>query len=130
MNDISNKADVKIFVDAFYQEVQKDMIIGPVFAAIIPDGNWDPHLARMYSFWYTVLFGQRDYVGNPFSKHRNLPIEKRHFDRWTTLFATTIDQHFEGQKANEAKERAVKMGLLFQSKLEYLRKEDDFKNIV
>lgn len=130
MNDISDKDDVKIFVDAFYQEVRKDTVIGPVFAAIIPNDNWDPHLERMYSFWNTILFAQRDYVGNPFSKHANLPIEKRHFDRWTSLLASTLDQHFEGPKAEEVKDRAIKMGLLFQSKLEHLRKNDDFRNIV
>ena len=130
MKDISNKADVKIFVDAFYTEVRKDQLIGPVFAAAIPNGNWTPHLERMYSFWNTVLFGARDYQGNPFSKHRSLPIEKRHFDRWLELLNNTLDQHFSGEKAEEIKTRAEKMGLLFQSKLKHIRKNPPFKNIL
>lgn len=130
MKDISNAKDIKVFVDAFYHEVRKDQLIGPVFAAVIVDGHWTPHLERMYRFWNTVLFGAREYQGNPFSKHRPLPIEKRHFDRWLELLNKTLDQYFSGEKTEEIKTRAEKMGLLFQSKLEHLRKNDQFKNII
>jgi len=130
MTDIRNKEDVKIFVDAFYEKVKTDEHIGPVFAAKIPDGNWEPHLERMYSFWNTVLFAVRDYSGNPFSKHASLPIQGIHFQRWVGLFTETIDEHFEGERADDAKGRAEKMGLLFQSKLEYIQKNEGFKNIL
>lgn len=130
MNDISSKEDVQTFVDAFYGKVRIDLLIGPVFAAKIPNDNWKPHLERMYSFWTTVLLNEKGYSGNPFSKHRHLPIEKRHFDRWLTLFAETLDLHFEGPKTEEAKDRATKMGLLFLSKLEHIRKNENYKNIL
>ena len=121
MNDIQNKDDVKIFVDAFYKKVRIDNLLGPVFAAKIPNDNWEFHLERMYSFWHTVLFAVRDYSGNPFSKHASLPIQKNHFDRWITLFTETIDENFQGEKADDAKMRGVIMGKLFQSKLEYIQ---------
>jgi len=130
MNDITNKEDIKVFVDIFYNEVQKDQLIGPVFAAVIPNGNWTPHLERMYSFWNTVLFGAREYRGNPFSKHSSLPIEKRHFDRWLKLLNNTLDERFSGPKTEEVKERAEKMGLLFQSKLAHIRNNNQFRNII
>ena len=130
MHDIQDKEDLKIFVDAFYDQVRIDTLIGPVFSAKITDGNWSPHLERMHSFWNTVLFAQRDYSGNPFSKHSNLPIKKPHFERWINLFVATMDKHFEGEKAEEAKMRAIKMGALFQSKLEYIQNNDSFKNIL
>lgn len=130
MNDIQDKEDVKIFVDAFYKKVRIDMILGPVFAAKIPDENWAPHLERMYSFWHTVLFAIRDYSGNPFSKHATLPIQKNHFEKWVELFIKTIDEHFAGEKAEDAKMMAIKMGKLFQSKLEYLQANSQFKNIM
>lgn len=129
MNDISNKKDIKIFVDAFYLEVRKDILIGPVFAAVIKNDNWTPHLERMYSFWNTVLFGASEYKGNPFSKHSSLPIEKVHFDRWLGLLNTTLDQHFKGAKVEEIKDRAEKMGLLFQSKLKDIRNNPQYRNI-
>ena len=130
MNDIRDKEDVKIFVDAFYKKVRIDSILGPVFAAKIPNDNWPPHLERMYSFWHTVLFAVRDYVGNPFSKHATLPIQGNHFERWVKLFIETIDEHFAGERAEDAKMRAIKMGQLFQSKLEYLQTNQNFKNIL
>ena len=130
MNDIRDKEDVKIFVDAFYKKVRIDSILGPVFAAKIPDDNWPPHLERMYSFWSTVLFAVRDYSGNPFSKHATLPIQGNHFEKWMELFTETIDTHFAGEKAEDAKMRAIKMGKLFQSKLEYIQANQNFKNIM
>ncbi len=120
MNDLQDKEDVKIFVDSFYGKVKTDPLIGVVFASRIPNDNWQPHLEKMYSFWNTVLFAVQDYRGNPFEKHIPLSIEKKHFDRWISLFVETITENFEGEKADEAKMRATKMGALFQSKLEYL----------
>ena len=130
MKDISSKEDVKIFVDAFYLKVQKDDLIGAVFAAKIPDGNWTPHLERMYSFWSTILLAVKDYSGNAFSKHASLPIKGQHFERWVSLFTETIDEHFEGDVADEAKRRAELMGKLFQSKLEYIQANNNFNNIL
>jgi len=130
MNDIRNKEDIKVFVNAFYTKVQKDDLIGPIFASKIADGSWDKHLERMYSFWNTVLLPEQDYRGNAFSKHADLPIQKPHFERWIALFSATIDENFEGEKADEAKMRAEKMGLLFQSKLAYIQANNGYKNIM
>lgn len=121
MNDITNKKDVQTFVDAFYQKIQQDSLLGPVFASKIATDAWFVHLERMYSFWNTVLFGQKDYRGNPFSKHASLPIELPHFEQWLHLFFTTIDANFKGPKAEEAKLRATKMATLFESKLSHIR---------
>lgn len=130
MDDIRDKDDVKIFVDAFYGKVRIDPLIGPVFAARIEQDRWPVHLERMYSFWNTVLFAERDYQGNPFAKHSSLPIEGPHFERWIGLLSKTLDEHFQGEKAEEVKMRATKMGALFQSKLEYIRANDNFENLM
>ncbi|BDS12690.1 group III truncated hemoglobin [Aureispira anguillae] len=121
MNEITSKTEVKLFVDAFYEKVRQDALLGPIFAAQIPDEVWPSHLTRMYGFWNTVLFGQKDYRGNPFSKHANLAIHPPHFERWLSLFVATIDESFTGEKAAETKMRAAKMAALFQSKLDYVR---------
>ena len=65
-NDIKDKKDIKVFIDAFYEKVRVDQTIGPIFISRIPDDNWPKHLERMYSFWNTVLFAKPDYRGNPF----------------------------------------------------------------
>ncbi len=130
MNDISDKEDVKVFVDLFYTKVREDDLIGPVFASKIPADNWAPHLERMYSFWNTVLFSVRDYTGNPFSKHAGLPVQEAHFTRWIELFTKTIDANFRGEVAEDAKSRAMKMGYLFQKKIEYIQSNDNYKSIM
>ena len=128
MKDIETKEDIQLFVNEFYAKVQKDNLLAPVFALRIQ--NWQPHLERMYRFWNTVLFFQRDYKGNPFSKHIGLPVDARHFQQWVTLFCTTIDNHFEGVKAEEVKQRAARMAALFNSKLNHLKENSRYKSIM
>jgi len=81
MEDIRDKEDIKTFVDAFYNKVRTDDLLGPVFNARIEEGAWGTHLERMYDFWNTVLFAAREYRGNPFSKHATLPIDAAHFNQ-------------------------------------------------
>lgn len=130
MADIKDKKDIKAFVDAFYDEVRKDPVIGGVFASRIENDNWPVHLERMYSFWNTVLFHHQDYRGNPFAKHADLPIESKHFERWISLFNKTIDNSYKGAKATEAKDRAFKMGQLFNSKIEHIRANKNYINLM
>ena len=130
MKDIAGKDDIKIFVDKFYEKIREDETLGPVFALRIPAENWPKHLERMYSFWNTILFFQREYTGNPFQKHIGLPIDNTHFEHWVELFHATIDENFEGKQAEEAKRRAGNMGKLFSHKLQYLKDNPNFKPIV
>lgn len=112
--------DVKQLVDTFYEKVQRDEMLGPIFNAVIQD-RWPEHLDKMYRFWQTILLEEHTYYGSPFPPHAKLPIEKIHFERWLTLFYDNIDQQFEGEKADEAKWRATKMAEMFEVKINYLR---------
>ncbi len=120
-SDIAALDDIKTLVDGFYGKVEEDDLIGPVFNEKIAD-RWPEHLAKMYTFWQTVLLGEHSYLGRPFPPHAQLPIEKQHFDRWIALFQETVDTHFSGPKAEEAKWRAGKMAEMFQYKIDHLRK--------
>jgi hemoglobin len=120
MEDIKDLADIKIFVDAFYGQVKRDPQIGPVFFAAIGE-NWQPHLDRLYAFWDSVLFSSPGFNGNPFARHIGLPITQLHFDKWLQLFNETIDAHFDGPMALEAKNRAQLIAKVFVSRLEFLR---------
>ncbi|WP_203296105.1 group III truncated hemoglobin [Luteirhabdus pelagi] len=117
---ITSLDDVKIVVDAFYGRVRKDDLLGPIFNHVIQD-RWPEHLQRMYTFWQTVLLGEHTYYGSPFPPHAKLPVTEEHFQRWLKLFTKTIDEHFEGEKADEAKWRASKMAEMFQYKIEAIR---------
>lgn len=130
MKDIENLTDIKTFVDGFYGKIRADELLASVFALRIAATEWDKHLHRMYNFWNAVLFGQRTYKGNPFAKHATLPVSAEHFSRWVMLFKATIDEHFQGQVAEETKDRVERMALMFQSKLSYLKLGNDFSPLV
>ena len=74
-------------VDAFYDRVRADPLLGPVFADRITD--WGPHLEQMRLFWSSVALMSGVYHGRPMPKHLPLPVDARHFDRWLELFEAT-----------------------------------------
>jgi hemoglobin len=118
--DIANLQDIKTLVDHFYTKIRENELLGPIFNGVIGD-NWAAHLTKMYGFWQTLLLDTPAYSGSPFLKHAKLPIAKEHFDRWMELFNETVDEHFSGAKADEAKWRAARMSEMFQYKLDYFK---------
>jgi len=115
-----NLEDIKLLVDSFYGKVQEDDMLAPIFNRVIED-RWPEHLAKMYTFWQTVLLSEHTYYGSPFPPHSKLPITKEHFDRWLKLFFETVKENFEGEKADEAQWRASKMAEIFQFKIDQYR---------
>lgn len=118
--DIENLEDIKKLVDVFYDRVREDELLAPIFNGIIQD-RWPQHLNIMYTFWQTVLLGEHTYFGSPFVPHANLPIDHHHFQAWLSLFKETIDKLFEGKVAEDAKWRADKMALMFETKIKYFQ---------
>jgi hemoglobin len=121
MQDILTLDDVKLLVDRFYDNIKVDESLGPIFKERIQD-KWQAHLEKMYSFWQTVLLGEHTYYGSPFPPHARLPVSHSHFVIWMELFTKTVDEYFDGEKAEEAKWRAGKMAELFEVKIEHYRK--------
>lgn len=119
-NDIHNKEHIQLIVDSFYTKVKEDELLSDIFNNVIQD-RWPKHLETMYSFWETILLGEHTYQGSPFIPHANLDITTEHFNRWIYLFNATIDEHFSGEKATEAKWRATRMAEMFMYKIEYYR---------
>lgn len=121
--DIETIEDVQKLVNTFYGYVQADDLLGPIFNGVIQD-NWDVHLQKMYRFWQTILLDEHTYRGRPFPPHARLPIHQDHFERWLGLFHGTVDTLFEGDIAEEAKSRALKMATMFNHKIEYFRSQE------
>lgn len=113
MNEITEREDVVLLVNSFYEKVKQDSLLGPVFAKV----DWPRHLPVMYNFWSSMLLGEQSYQGNPFQKHVGLEITVSHFDRWLELFHQTVDENFRGEKANEVKDRARNIAGVWQYKL-------------
>jgi hemoglobin len=116
LRDINSVEDVKTFVDAFYVKVNKDDLLSPIFNDFAQI-DWEHHMPQMYEFWSSVLFGTMSYKGRPFPKHARLPVKQQHFERWLQLFWTTIDQNFKGPVAEDVKQRAWNIAIMFQYKL-------------
>jgi hemoglobin len=111
--DITTHEDVSLLIHSFYGKVRADALLSPVFSHV----DWDHHTPVIINFWAMLLLGESDYKGNPFQKHINLPIQREHFDRWLFHFRATVDEFFEGEKAAEAKARAVNIANMFQFRL-------------
>ncbi|MBX3254553.1 MAG: group III truncated hemoglobin [Chitinophagaceae bacterium] len=118
--DVKNIEDIQLLVNTFYGKIRVDLLLGSIFNGVIKD-RWPQHLEKMYRFWQTVLLEEHTYYGSPFPPHAQLPVEQKHFDRWLKLWNETIDEFFEGEKADEAKWRGNKMAAMFLSKIEYYR---------
>ena len=75
----------------------------------------------MYSFWESVLLSKPSYSGNPVLRHIELnqktPLTEAHFDKWLELWFSTLDENFEGDIANSAKEKATMMKELMLYKI-------------
>lgn len=119
-SDILQLEHVKQLVDTFYGKVREDELLADIFNERIQD-KWPQHLAKMYTFWQTVLLGEHTYFSSPFPPHATLPVEKVHFERWLKLFYETLDELFSGQIADEARWRAGKMAEMFQLKINMAR---------
>lgn len=120
-NDITDLADIKLLVDTFYNSIREDALLKDIFNNKIED-RWPQHLQKMYSFWQTVLLEEHTYHGSPFVPHAKLPVDLLHFERWLKLFYKTVDELFEGEKAERAKWQGQRMAEMFHSKIEYYNK--------
>jgi hemoglobin len=119
-SDITTEQDVKTLVDSFYQKVNRDELLAPIFNEVAKV-QWQEHLPTMYQFWSSILFRTNTYQGRPWPKHAVLPVDATHFARWLALFKATVDEHFSGPKAAEAKNAAASIADTFQNRRELLR---------
>lgn len=119
--DITERADIELLINSFYDVVRKDEAIGYIFNDIIGD-DWSHHLPIMYQFWESILFSKPGYSGNPIKKHididKRMPLEQAHFTRWLELWNAAVDNLFEGENAAQAKNRAMLMANLINMKVE------------
>lgn len=117
--DIQTSDDIRRLVDTFYARVRADNLLGLIFDDIA-GVDWDAHLPVMYSFWETILLHREGYKGNPIEAHVRLDAEMRFdhntglqpadFERWLTIFHSTVDELFCGRRAEMAKRGAKRMG--------------------
>ena len=125
MKKLESRNDIEFLVNAFYDKVSKDEKIG-FFFNDVAKVDWSHHLPKMYSFWESLLFGEASYKGNPIAMHfpvnEKVAIEKPHFAHWIKLWTETVEENFEGEKAEAAVYKASNIANLMAYKMEVARK--------
>lgn len=123
--DIESREDVELLVNTFYDKIRINELLGPIFNEVAKV-NWETHLPKMYSFWSSLLLGEHSFSGNPMMKHVELSkqtaMTEAEFSEWLLHFNQTVDDLFEGERANEAKVRAANIARLMLFKIEAGRK--------
>lgn len=115
MKKIETREDIQILVNAFYEKIRADELLGQIFNTHISEKDWPAHLTKLGDFWETNLFGVPKYKGNLTQKHidvdknLNFTIDSIHFGKWLQLWFESIDQLYEGHYAEKAKNAARKM---------------------
>ena len=99
-------------VESFYAKVRDNASLSPVFDRVIKD--WPPHLARMKSFWTTVLQNRAAYTqhpqGSPPQLHQAIEeLELAHFDEWLSLWDEVSNELFVAERASILQLRARQM---------------------
>ena len=115
--DIKDSKDIELMIDSFYNRLTNDLVLGPFFKDI----DFQKHLPVMYQFWENILFISGSYNGNPMEIHRRIH-ERLHFKTqdfaiWLDHFTQTVDDLFEGEMAELAKQRATSISVVMQLKL-------------
>lgn len=94
----------------FIIKLEKNDLLGPIFNSHIPEDKWPEHLEKLTDFWETNLFGIPKFKGNPSQKHLNVDknleykVNQNHFGKWLEIWFETINELYEGELADRAKE--------------------------
>src|SRR3954447_10833559 len=111
-HDIETRADCERLVRAFYGRALPDPIIGFIFVDVAKL-DLEAHVPVIASFWETILLGARSYgggAGRPHAVlHGKVGLRAGHFQRWLALWGATVDELFEGERAELAKSHAERV---------------------
>lgn len=107
--DIASRNDIEMLVRRFYEQAIPDPVIGKFFTEVA-HLELETHLPKIANFWEQMLFQRPVYEGSPMHVHLKMnsqePMLPEHFERWLTLWISTVDHLFAGEKAEMAKARA------------------------
>jgi len=121
LRDIETRSDCERLVRAFYGRALCDPVIGWIFVDVARL-DLEAHVPRIASFWETILLGARSYGGGAYAPHAALhvraPLRSGHFERWLWLWRSTVDELFDGERAELAKVHAQRVAHAFRSRLQ------------
>lgn len=112
-----SEEQLAVLIPAFYAEVQRDPLLGPVFADAVAD--WPHHLAKLVDFWSRAMLGTSRFSGNPMAAHRKHldRISPAHFERWLLLWSRITAAQLPAPIATALQEKAARMAVGLQGGL-------------
>lgn len=115
---------LRVLVETFYGRVRSDPLIGPVFNGAIDD--WPSHLAKLQSFWSSVMLTSGRYKGQPLREHvrHAHSISAASFDRWLALWRETTDALFVEEIAASFQDKAARIGESLSLGIEFYRQRE------
>lgn len=120
MKDITNREDIELLVNKFYDKVIEDDLIGFFFTDVAKI-ELNKHLPKMYNFWESILLGNPVYEGAPMVKHFPIndvvAMEEKHFSRWLQVWEETIYENFEGANSETAVTRSLNIARIMHHKM-------------
>lgn len=113
--EICSRSEVNFLVSKFKDRIRLHPDLGTIFNGVVTD--WETHLIHLSDFWEMILLQNGPWEGkfNPVKVHRDVDksvdhsIEQAHFGNWLELWFGTIDEFFDGENANYAKEHARRL---------------------
>ncbi len=118
--DIQNAEDLYTIVSSFYEKLLADERINPLFDEVVEHGL-EEHLQQLVAFWDQMLFGNFGYEKNVMQvhqeKHRKMPFSEEHFTTWLQHFNDSIEELYEGEVAQNMKDRAYSIAYLMRTKI-------------
>ncbi|GGH01569.1 hypothetical protein GCM10011416_20420 [Polaribacter pacificus] len=118
--DITTREDIKQIISQFYEKLLADEQMYPFFDEIVVSNHLEKHLEIITDFWEDLLLDTRSYSNNVLQKHidvhQKLPFKKEHFDLWLGYLLATINDSFEGLKADQMIARARSIATVMQVK--------------
>jgi hemoglobin len=103
------KDHIKKLVSHFYQKVQKDEVLGPIFNDVAKV-DWDHHVSLICQFWNSIMLKTNEYHSNAYRKHvilgEKVRLEEAHFSRWLVLFQEEAFIHLPLQDAQLITDKA------------------------
>ena len=107
-------------IRSFYEKLLVDEQLGFIFTEIARI-DLEQHFPHLFDFWENILIEANGYRRNVLQAHLDLNLKvaltAEHFQQWLRLFNETVDELFEGNSAQAAKNRALSIATVLQVKL-------------
>lgn len=101
---------IKKLVINFYQKIQQDEILGPIFNDIAKV-DWNHHIPLICQFWNSIMLKTNEYHGHAYRKHvilgEKTNLTEAHFSRWLNIFQEEAFKYLPAREAQLITDKAT-----------------------